>query len=57
MLQDMEVPPPKSMLEKQGEAVPIATKDTLFLEKLRIRAELNDLYDALVHLRVGSELN
>lgn len=46
MLQDMEANPPKLMQEKKGAAVPIATKDMPFLEKIRIKAELNDLYDA-----------
>lgn len=44
MLEDMEKNPPESM--KKGSSVPIATKDTPFLEKVMIKGELSDLYDA-----------
>ncbi len=46
MLEDMEVNSPKAMLDKKGLTVPIATKDTPFLEKVMIKAELAELYDA-----------
>jgi uncharacterized protein (DUF2267 family) len=44
MLEDMEVNPPKGM--ERGPAIPIATKDMPFLEKVKLKAELSDLYDA-----------
>jgi uncharacterized protein (DUF2267 family) len=44
MLEDMEKNPPASM--KKGATVPIATKDTPFLEKVMIKGSLSDLYDA-----------
>lgn len=44
MLEDMEKNPPESL--RKGATVPIATKDTPFLEKVMIKGELSDLYDA-----------
>lgn len=44
MLEDMEANPPKKI--QRGPAVPIADKDTPFLEKVKIKAGLSDLYDA-----------
>ena len=44
MLNDMEVNPPKSM--GAGPTVPIATKDTPFLEKVALKGGISDLYDA-----------
>ncbi len=44
MLEDMQKSPPASM--KKGATVPIATKDTPFLEKVMIKGSLSDLYDA-----------
>jgi len=44
MLEDMEKNPPESM--KKGATVPIATKDTPFLEKVKLKGGLSDLYDA-----------
>lgn len=44
MLEDMKKNPPESL--KKGAAVPIATKDTPFLEKVMIKGDLSDLYDA-----------
>lgn len=44
MLEDMEKNPPESL--KAGATVPIATKDTPFLEKVMIKGGLSDLYDA-----------
>ncbi len=44
MLEDMEQNPPRSL--KRGSTVPIATKDTPFLEKVKIKGGLSDLYDA-----------
>jgi uncharacterized protein (DUF2267 family) len=44
MLEDMENNPPQKI--QSGPAVPIADKDTPFLEKVRIKAGLSDLYDA-----------
>jgi uncharacterized protein (DUF2267 family) len=44
MLQDMEANPPKSM--QSGPTVPIATKDTPFLEKVALKGGISDLYDA-----------
>jgi len=46
MLADMIANPPKALTEKKGETVPIPAKDTPFLEKIMIKAELSDLYDA-----------
>jgi uncharacterized protein (DUF2267 family) len=46
MLEDMEINPPKAMQTRKGPAVPIATKDTPFLEKVLLKAGLSDLYDA-----------
>ncbi|NDJ19649.1 DUF2267 domain-containing protein [Myxacorys almedinensis] len=44
MLADMIANPPKAL--EKGETTPIATKDTPFLEKVMIKAELDSLYDA-----------
>jgi uncharacterized protein (DUF2267 family) len=44
MLQKMETNPPKSL--KEGPATPIATKDMPFLEKVMLRGELEDIFDA-----------
>lgn len=44
MLQDMEANPPKTM--QSGATVPIATKDTPFLEKVALKGGISDLYDA-----------
>ncbi|MEP0917181.1 DUF2267 domain-containing protein [Leptolyngbya sp. DQ-M1] len=44
MLRDMEVNPPKTM--QKGQTVPIATKDTPFLEKVALKGGISDLYDA-----------
>ena len=44
MLEDMEKNPPASL--KRGATVPIATKDTPFLEKVMIKGSMSDLYDA-----------
>ncbi len=44
MLEDMEKNPPQAL--KQGTTVPIATKDTPFLEKVMLKGGLTDLYDA-----------
>lgn len=44
MLEDMEANPPKKL--KSGPTVPIATKDMPFLEKVKVKASLSDLYDA-----------
>lgn len=44
MLEDMQKNPPESM--QRGTSVPIATKDTPFLEKVKIKGGLSDLYDA-----------
>jgi uncharacterized protein (DUF2267 family) len=44
ILEEMEKSPPPSF--KRGMAVPIATKDTPFLEKVMLKAGLPDLYDA-----------
>jgi uncharacterized protein (DUF2267 family) len=44
MLEDMETNPPQKI--QSGPAVPIADKDTPFLEKVQIKAGLSDLYDA-----------
>lgn len=44
MLEEMEANPPKSL--EKGATVPIATKDTPFLEKVQLKAGLSDLYDA-----------
>jgi uncharacterized protein (DUF2267 family) len=44
MLADMEANPPKAM--QRGETVPIATKDMPFLQKVMVKAELPELYDA-----------
>ncbi|MBW4691341.1 MAG: DUF2267 domain-containing protein [Lyngbya sp. HA4199-MV5] len=44
MLEDMQKNPPESM--KRGTTVPIATKDTPFLEKVKVKGGLSDLYDA-----------
>jgi uncharacterized protein (DUF2267 family) len=44
MLEDMNANPPKSM--QAGKTVPIATKDTPFLEKVALKGGISDLYDA-----------
>lgn len=44
MLEKMEKNPPAAMSE--GPSVPIATKDMPFLEKVQLKAELPDIYDA-----------
>ena len=44
MLEDMEKNPPASL--KKGSTVSIATKDTPFLEKVMLKGNLSDLYDA-----------
>lgn len=44
MLQKMEENPPQALNE--GPAVPIATKDMPFLEKVLLKAELEDIFDA-----------
>lgn len=44
ILAEMDANPPASF--KQGPTVPIATKDTPFLEKVMLKAGLTDLYDA-----------
>ncbi|MDX2097948.1 MAG: DUF2267 domain-containing protein [Leptolyngbyaceae cyanobacterium bins.59] len=44
MLEEMEATPPKSM--QKGPTVPIADEHTPFLEKVKIKAGLGDLYDA-----------
>jgi uncharacterized protein (DUF2267 family) len=44
MLEDMEANPPQKI--QRGPVVPIATKDTPFLEKVKLKAGLSDLYDA-----------
>ncbi|KAF3889042.1 DUF2267 domain-containing protein [Tolypothrix bouteillei VB521301] len=44
MLEKMEANPPKAL--REGPAVPIATKDMPFLEKVRLRGNLEDIFDA-----------
>lgn len=44
MLEKMEANPPKAL--REGPAVPIATKDMPFLEKVMLKAELEDIFDA-----------
>ena len=44
MLKDMEAKPPEAM--ETGPRTPIATKDMPFLEKVKLKGELPDLYDA-----------
>ncbi|HEY9602023.1 MAG TPA: DUF2267 domain-containing protein [Allocoleopsis sp.] len=44
MLEKMEANPPKSL--EKGLAVPIATKDMPFLEKVMYKGELEDIFDA-----------
>ena len=44
MLEKMEANPPKSL--EEGPAVPIATKDMPFLEKVMFKGELEDIFDA-----------
>jgi uncharacterized protein (DUF2267 family) len=44
MLQKMEENPPKALNE--GPATPIATKDMPFLEKVMVKGELEDIFDA-----------
>lgn len=44
MLDKMEENPPKAL--KEGPSVPIATEDMPFLEKVMIRANLEDIFDA-----------
>jgi uncharacterized protein (DUF2267 family) len=44
MLEKMEEAPPPALQE--GPAVPIATKDMPFLEKVMLKAELEDIFDA-----------
>lgn len=44
MLADMEANPPAAM--ETGPRTPIATKDMPFLEKVQLRGELPDIYDA-----------
>lgn len=44
MLEKMEKNPPEAMSE--GPSLPIATKDMPFLEKVQLKAELPDIYDA-----------
>jgi uncharacterized protein (DUF2267 family) len=44
MLEKMEENPPKSL--KEGPAVPIATKDMPFLEKVKLKGNLEDIFDA-----------
>ncbi|MBE9163646.1 MULTISPECIES: DUF2267 domain-containing protein [Microcoleaceae] len=45
MLQKMETNPPKS-LHQEGSAVPIATKDMPFLEKVMLNGNMEDIFDA-----------
>lgn len=44
MLERMEKDPPDAL--EEGASTPIATKDTPFLEKVALRAELPDIFDA-----------
>lgn len=44
MLQKMEANPPKAL--KEGPATPIATKNMPFLEKVMLKGELEDIFDA-----------
>jgi uncharacterized protein (DUF2267 family) len=44
MLEKMEANPPKAL--EKGPVVPIATKDMPFLEKVMLKAELEDIFDA-----------
>jgi uncharacterized protein (DUF2267 family) len=44
MLEKMEANPPRSL--REGPAAPILEKDTPFLEKVQIRANLPDIFDA-----------
>ncbi|MEG4573008.1 DUF2267 domain-containing protein [Microcoleus sp. N3A4] len=45
LLQKMETNPPKS-LHQEGSAVPIASKDMPFLEKVMLKGHLEDIFDA-----------
>ena len=45
LLQKMETNPPKSLLQ-EGSAVPIASKDMPFLEKVMVNGHLEDIFDA-----------
>lgn len=45
LLQKMETNPPKS-LHQEGSAVPIASKDMPFLEKVMVNGHLEDIFDA-----------
>ena len=45
LLQKMETNPPKS-LHHEGSAVPIASKDMPFLEKVLVKGHLEDIFDA-----------
>lgn len=44
MLEKMEATPPKAL--EVGPVVPIATKDMPFLEKVQVKGELEDIFDA-----------
>lgn len=44
LLEKMETDPPKSL--KEGPATPIATKDMPFLEKVMLKGQLEDIFDA-----------
>lgn len=44
MLEKMEANPPKAL--REGPAVPIATKDMPFLEKVMLKGNLEDIFDA-----------
>jgi len=44
MLEDMDANPPQAM--SKGPTTPIATKDMPFLEKIMVKGELEDIYDA-----------
>jgi uncharacterized protein (DUF2267 family) len=44
MLEKMEANPPQAL--KEGPRVPIATKDMPFLEKVMVKGELEDIFDA-----------
>ena len=45
LLQKMETNPPKS-LHQEGSAIPIASKDMPFLEKVMVNGHLEDIFDA-----------
>ncbi|MBE9184727.1 DUF2267 domain-containing protein [Microcoleus sp. LEGE 07076] len=45
LLQKLETNPPKS-LHQEGSAVPIATKDMPFLEKVMVNGNMEDIFDA-----------